>query len=285
MEEDHSLSQITSVPVPTEGSTKEKSHLFFPALCDLKLEEIQRPTSEGDKVALGWYAKCDGDRFDFFPTRFLHVLIVHLSHNFALKQSLPTRLSTTASDSLIDDVYAANYSCRVWSTGLHWLMKNGVEVFVDMPKDADSKELIVLARSDIRNQVNCSETLHQVIQNVVEAKVEFCAGIVPTVYLLDPSNIKDEPFTNARNSPKYALRDIEEALAEGPEEVADKDRQCFSTPIKDWISPTRWAISYWSKLHAHIKPTYFIYYCTIDLFFPMDTFLVRSALLEVKDAQ
>ncbi len=216
----------------------------------LKLEDIQWTESEGNSVTLGWYAKCDGDRFDFFPTRFLHVLIVRLSHNFVLKQSLPSRpgLSSTASDSLIAEVYYSNPRCRVWSTGLHWLMINGVEIFVNMPKDADSKELIVLARSDIRNQAECSETLHQVIQKVVEAKVEFCAGIVPTVYLLDPGNLNDEPFTNAINAPKYALRDIEEALAEGTERVMDKEGQCFSsTPIEDWISPT---ISYWSKFHV-----------------------------------
>ena len=264
VEEDHNVSQLTSGPVPTESTTKEKSYLFFPALCDLKLEEIQWPKSEFDRVTLGWYAKCDADSFDFFPTRFLHVLIVHLSHNFALKQSLPTS-STTASDSLIAEIHAANPSCRVWSTGLHWLMKNGVEVFVDMPKDGDSKELIVLARSDVRNQAKCSNTLQLVIQKVVEAKMEFCASIVPTVYLLDPNDLKDKPFTNAINSPKYALRDIEEALAEGTEEVADKDRHCFSTPIKDWISPTRWAISYWSKFHAHIIPTHLIYSFVIVL--------------------
>ena len=250
VEEDHALSQLTSEPVPTDSATKEKSHLFFPALCNLKLEEIQWPKSEGDKITLGWYAKCDGDRFDFFPTRFLHVLIVHLSHNFALKQNLPTRhkLSTTTSNSLIAEVYAANPRCRVWSTGLHWLMKNVVEVFVDMPKDADSKELIVLVRSDSKNRVECLNTLQLVIQKVVETKVEFCASIVPTVYLLDPSNLKDEPFTNARNAPKYALSDIEEALAEGTERVMDKEGQCFSSSIKDWISPTSWAITYWSKL-------------------------------------
>ncbi len=255
VEEDHTLSQLTSVPVPTECVTKEKSHLFFPALCDLKLEDIQWPKSEGDTITLGWYAECDSDRFDFFPTRFLHVLIVHLSHNFALKQSLTRHKLSLVTESsfdntfLIAEVCAANPSCRVWSTGLHWLMKNGVEVFVDMPQDADSKELIVLARSDVKNQVVCSKTLQLVILKVVEIKVKFCASIVPTVYLLDPSNLKDEPFTNARNAPKYALRNIEEALAEGTKRVMDNEGRCFSTPIKDWISPTRWAISYWSKFH------------------------------------
>ena len=68
VEEDHSLSQLTSVPEPTDSVTKEKSHLFFPALCDLKLDDIQWPKSEGDMITLGWYAECDGDRFDFFPT-------------------------------------------------------------------------------------------------------------------------------------------------------------------------------------------------------------------------
>ena len=130
-------------------------------------------------------------------------------------------------------------------------MKNGVEVFVDMPKDTDSKELIVLVRSDRKNQVECLNTLQLVIQKVVETKVEFCAGIVPTVYLLDPRNLKDKTFTNARNAPKYSLKDIEEALAEGAMQVTDKEGQCFSTPIKDWISPTRLASSYWSKSLSH----------------------------------
>ena len=80
---------------------------------------------------------------------------------------------------------------------------------------------------------------------------------MPSVYLLDPSNLKNEPFTNARSAPKYALIDIEEALGECNKQVMDKEGQCFSTPIEDWISPTRWAISYWSKFHAHI-PTYLI---------------------------
>ena len=181
------------------------------------------------------------------------MLIVHLSHNFALKQNLPTRhrLFTSVSDSLIVKVHAANPRCHVWSTGLHWLMKNGVEVFVDMPKDADSKELIVLVRSNIESQVECSNTLQLVIQKVFEAKMEFCAGIVPTVYLLDPSNLKDVPFTNARSAPKYPLRDIDEALAEGNKKVMDKEGRCFSSPIKDWVSPTRRAISYLSESHAH----------------------------------
>ena len=258
VEEDHTLSQLTSRPVPTNTANTEKFHLFFPALCDLKLGEIQWPKSEGDMITLGWYAKCDGDRFDYFPTRFLHVLIVHLSHNFALKQNLPTShrpslVSESSSDNsfLIAEVCAANPRCRVWSTGLHWLMKNGVEVFVDMPKDADSKDLIVLARSDIEDKVECSNTLQLVIQKVVEIKVEFCASIVPTVYLLDPSNLKDEPFTNASNAPKYALIDIEKALAEGTKRVVDNKGRCFSSQIKDWISP----ISYWSKypcMHIHL---------------------------------
>ena len=261
VEEDHTLSQLTSETVLTENTTKEKSHLFFPALCDLKLEEIQWPKSEGDKITLGWYAKCDDDGFDFFPTRFLHVLIVHLSHSFALKQDLPTRhrLSietahyeySAHNSSLIAEVHAANRRCRVWSTGLHWLMKNGVEVFVDMPKDANNKELIVLARSKVQNQVECANTLRAVIQKTANTKFEFCASIVPTVYLLDPNNLEDETFTNARTAPKYSLRDIEKALAEGTLQVTDKDGEYFSTPIRDWISPTRLVSSYWSKSHSH----------------------------------
>ena len=53
------------------------------------------------------------------------------------------------------------------------------------------------------------------------------------------------------------LSDIEEALAGGNKKVMDKKGQCFSTPIKDWISPTRWTMYYWCKFYTH--PPYLIY--------------------------
>ena len=106
---------------------------------------------------------------------------------------------------MIAELHAFNPRCHVWTTGLHWLMRNGVEVYVDMPKDAESKELIVVARSSDDYRAECASTLQKVIQTVIEAKVEFCHSIQPSVYLLDPVKLKDEPFTNARSVPLYTF--------------------------------------------------------------------------------
>ena len=77
VEEDHSLTQ--SVATSTQPALDQKSVMFFPALCELKLEDIHWPSISDKCCALGWYAKCVDNRFNYFPTRFLHVLIVRLS--------------------------------------------------------------------------------------------------------------------------------------------------------------------------------------------------------------
>ena len=219
VEEDHSL--IQSMATTTQPTLDQKSLLFFPALCKLKLEDIQWPIISDKCCALGWYANCTVDRFNYFPTRFLHVLLVQLSLKFALKQTLVTsfpsnsNLPASNSDTTVAELHAFNPRCHVWTSGLHWLMENGVEVYVDMPKDAEGKELIVVARSSNDYRADCASTLQKVIQTVIEAKVEFCHSIQPSVYLLDPVKLKDMPFTNARSVPLYTLSDVEKTLARG----------------------------------------------------------------------
>ena len=71
VDDDHTLTQVHSDERPSR-----KSLLFFPALCKLNLEEISWPTNTDRQCALGWYAKCANNNFDYFPSRFLHVLIV-----------------------------------------------------------------------------------------------------------------------------------------------------------------------------------------------------------------
>ena len=141
VEEDHTLAQLVNA-IP-----RQKSLLFFSALCELKLEEIKWPSVSDNSCSLGWFAKCAKDRFDYFPTRFLHILLVRLPLKFALKQSHLATSSASISDSTLAELHAFNPCCHVWATGLYWQNDNGVEVFVDMPKDAESTEFIVVARS------------------------------------------------------------------------------------------------------------------------------------------
>ena len=123
VEEDHTLTQTV------KSTPEKKTLLFFPALCELRLEDIEWPSISDKGCALGWYAKCAENRFDYFPTRFLHVLTVRLSLKFALKQSfsLSNTLSDTSnsfnSDSTLAELHAFNPRCHIWATGLHWRME------------------------------------------------------------------------------------------------------------------------------------------------------------------
>ena len=119
-----------------------------------------------------------------------------------------------SSTSTLAEVHNLNPHCHVWATGLHWLMENGVEVYVDMPKDAENKELVLIARSGEDCRAECASTLQKVIQKVIEVKVENCHNIYPSVYLLDPVQLAGVPFINARSVPLYTLKDVEQTLAE-----------------------------------------------------------------------
>ena len=279
VEEDHTLTQSRVI-----SKHEQKSLLFFPALCEFKLEEIQWPSLSDKHCALGWYVKCADNNFDYFPTRFLHVLIVRLSLKFALKQSRPEGDNLAAENPTLAEVHAFNPCCHVWTSGVHWFMDNGVEVFVDMPKDADSKELIVVTRSKDGCRADCANSLQNVIQTVIEAKAKFCHNIKPSVYLLDPVRLKDEPFTNARNVPLYTLRDVEAAFAEGRNVAISVDGFHCSSP-RDLTTLTRWTMSYWSKLprastictSISLTNTYTI----ADLLFPMSTSDVYRAIEEI----
>ena len=163
-----------------------------------------------------------------------------------------TRLSPSnisLSSEAVAEVHQFNPRCHVWATGLHGLMENGVEVYVDMPKDAENKELVLIARSSEDCRAKCANTLQQVIQKVIEVKVEYCHSIQPSVYLLDPVQLEDVAFANARSVPLYSLKDVEQTLAEGRQRAVSIDGH-YCVPLTKLISLTRWKMSYWSKLLA-----------------------------------
>ena len=254
VEEDYTLTQ------ELDGSIKRvQKLLFFPALCMLRQEDMTWPEITERKYALGWYARCEQNIFDYFPPRFLHVLIVQLSKNFALKQHTPISSSpiqspvsslssntiapNPATSSALAEVHEFNPRCHVWATGLHWLMENGVEVYVDIPKDAENKELVLITRCSEDCRAECVNTLREVIQKVIEAKIDNCYNLQPSIYLLDSVKLAEIPFTNARSVPLYSLRDVEKTLIEEKPRVVSVDGLYSIPPTK----LARWKMTYWGK--------------------------------------
>ena len=105
-----------------------ESVLFFPALLHTRRKEVKWICSHSSLCYIGWYAECFRT-YDFFPLRFLHVLLLRLAFTFAL----PNTSGMFDDDgAVVVNVYSRK--CTLWKNGIHWLMESGVEVVVEVVK-------------------------------------------------------------------------------------------------------------------------------------------------------
>ncbi len=85
-----SHSDVGFFPLEQTDSTSQ-SFLFFPALCSVDKSQVSWDESTGNSFSIGWLALCT-DPHDYFPPRFLHVLLLRLVYAFTL--SVPAQLLT-----------------------------------------------------------------------------------------------------------------------------------------------------------------------------------------------
>jgi hypothetical protein len=120
------------------NSAPEKNLLYFPALCKLDSEKSNWPADPLLNFSIGWYAKCTG-KIDYFPARFLHVLLLRLVFTFALPIA---NCNITESN----EISAHNRRCTMWKNGIRWLMEEGVECIFEMIND--NKGIVVITKSE-----------------------------------------------------------------------------------------------------------------------------------------
>ena len=166
-----------SSPLPPISANQ--TLLFFPALCNLKRSEVSwsKPLNLG--YSIGWLARCTAPRpRDYFPSRFLHVLLLRLVFQFTL--SAPTECQASA------DLRPFQRRCDMWKSGVHWLMEKGVECMVELVNfEGNSNGVVVITRSDREMTENCIKVFNSIINCVMQAKSEFCHSIQPEFFLVD----------------------------------------------------------------------------------------------------
>ena len=169
------------------------SLLFFPALCRLDKSEESWVTRLSDhSYSIGWLAQCV-DPCDFFPPRFLHVLLLRVVFKFTL--SVPC---VNENESILSVSSENMRRCTMWKTGVHWMMEEGVECRVELVES--SKSVVVATRSRKVYTENCVTIFSNIINCVMEAKTEFCHTIRPKFFLLDSNKeadylLKDNHFS------------------------------------------------------------------------------------------
>ena len=224
-----------------------QSFTFFPALCSVDKSSISSsPSSSNDLTyTCAWLAHCSGD-FDYFPSRFLHVLLLRLVFQFTL--SFPAEYQ---SQDASPDSSHFKRRCSMWKTGVHWLMTEGVECMVELVDG--SKGVVVTAKSKQDTAENCVSVFNKIISCVKQAKTEFCHNISPHFFLLGSTDEAD--YLNKDN--QFAMSDVERALQNPEQEwvlsVSGKGRMAERSRFSCMQTVTLWhcmfPIDFTSVLH------------------------------------
>ena len=180
---------VSRPPLPTN-----QSFFFFPALCTVGKSDVKLVTPPEHSYSIGWLARCTAPS-DCFPPRFIHVLLLRLVYRFTL--SVP---------GASPDLSPFQRRCTTWKTGVHWLMREGVECMVELVNS--NKGVAVITKADTDSIENCVSVFHRIISCVMEAKAEFCHSIRPQSFLLDSSSEAD--YDN--EDKLFAMSEVEEVL-------------------------------------------------------------------------
>ena len=192
------------------SDSTDQSFLFFPALCSADKSKVEWATPPDLSYGIGWLARCT-DPCDYLSPRFHHVLMLRLVFKFTLSAHPPADLNSSG----LAEFRSFQRRCTVWKTGVHWLMKEGVECMVELA--GANREVVVLTKSTKDRAENCATVFNDIVSCVMEAKAEFCHSVRLEFFLLDSTSEAD--YLSEDNL--FAMRDVEEVLtcAEGRAEV------------------------------------------------------------------
>ena len=204
--------------------------LYFPALCMLDGEKSNWPTDPQLNFNIGWYAKCTGN-FDYFPARFLHVLLLRLAFTFAL----PIANCNICKS---NEISAHNRRCTMWKNGIRWLMEEGVECIFEIVND--NKGIVVITKSEEYSK-EWAAVLSKIIEKAMQAKVEFCDPVSLQHFLLSSSDTSSFVYEDKL----YAINDVERVIREGKKKVVSINGQAFLDSSHLCVLKN---FTYWGKL-------------------------------------
>ena len=196
-----------------ETSASQDFKLFyFPALCTANKKQFTITSREFD-FYIGCYIECK-ESFDYFPPHFLHVMLLRLAYSYALQAHENVSID---SEPHLARVQHYNRRCTMWKNGIHWLMREGVECFVEMVNN--SKGIVIVTKCKKAQNSICIEMLFKITREIQEAKEDFCEPIVLQHYQMN----SDNPASFAKKDKLFAMSEVERALREGTPSIVSID--------------------------------------------------------------
>ena len=147
---------------------------FFPSLLSICRPSIL-PGENG--YSFGWYLCCKKPEYQFFTSRFLHVLLLRLAYTFPL-----------AIDNH-DTFYHNQTGCNVWKNGISWENEEGISTIVELIDN--QRVLVLVSHKTASRPVECNKHHSAVIRLVLDLQQQFCPNIETNEYLIAHSLLKN----------------------------------------------------------------------------------------------
>ena len=141
--------------------------LFFPSLLDAYRSSMLLC----ENFTFGWCLTCQDQQYQFFTSRFLHVLLLRLASTFPL-----AHVSKNSSSDCKE-------SCYVWMKGISWDNAEGIRTVVEVV--GNQCVLIAMACSDKSSGLEYSKHRSAVIKLVLDLKQQLCPHIDTYEYLIN----------------------------------------------------------------------------------------------------
>ena len=164
----------------SSSSDVEECLLFFPSMLNIHQPCIL-PNEEG--YSFGWCLCCIDPEYQFFTSRFLHVLLLRLAYTFPLA-------CETASSEIISSLNQRR--CTVWTNGIFWDNEEGIRTVVELT-DHNQRVVVLISQKRESRPVECSKHHSAVIRLIRDLQQQFCPNVETAEYLISHSLLKNWP--------------------------------------------------------------------------------------------
>ena len=200
------LSDVKTNLQPIDGSCATDSLLFFP--CLLHAERPQALTSEvqcstSQQVGFGWCLGCMDYEYQFFTSRFLHVLLLRLAYTFPL----PSKGYSKG-----HNLYGLEQRCTVWTNGISWNNADGIRTVVEVIQQSRWVVVTMYHNKDIIRPVEYSKHRSAVIRLVLDLQKELAPDLDTLECLISPSLLQQCPLEHLLESDLFTITDVASSI-------------------------------------------------------------------------
>ena len=227
VDDQESLKLIVSALHNNATLDQMDKYYYFPGLVECKRPHAIWKDDERSSYCFGWYLLCQ--EHHFFNPRFLQVLLLRLTFNFAAKYSSPL-------------TNPLQRKCDIWKNGIHWSTRTGVEALVEVVQQ--NTAVVLVMRFTKGCELEGVKHRSLVIKKILDTKEEFCPTTEVAEYILT-----DCSTYPPSNSSFVFIAEVAQAMCEGECCVIDSVQKNVDMKTLLYFDPY-----FYHELYKHLWP-------------------------------